>query len=160
MNSNDSIRQGHRLLQLGVAVLALTSIQGLIIPTLPEPRLGLSVHTLGVLQALLFMAFGFMWPRLNLGRGASRVAWWTYVYSSFATWAAYIMAATWGAGGTTMPLATNGAVGTAAQETAIRIVLTSSAPTFLIAIVLIMRGLQITVATLAIHREPITESTR
>src|SRR5262249_40121334 len=136
-------------------------LEGMIIPSLPVARLGLSVHTLGTFQALLFLAFGLMWTRLNLGTTASRVAWWTYVYSSFATWAAYIMAAAWGAGGTTIPLAAGGAIGTAAQETAIRVVLFSSAPTFFIAIVLIIRGLQVAGAPVfSVHREPITESLR
>jgi len=146
-------RQGHRMLQIGVALLAVTALEGFVIPALPLPRLGLSVHTLGSLQAVLFLALGLVWPRLALGRTAARVAWWTYVYSSFATWAAYVMAAVWGGGGTAIPLASAGTQGSAAQEMAIRITLFSSAPTFFVAIVILIAGLRLPAASTTIMQD-------
>src|SRR5215813_6118886 len=116
MESNASLRQGHRFLQLGAALLLFAALEGLAVPSLPLPRLGLSVHTLSAIQALLFLAFGLVWPRLMLGKSGSLVAWWTYVYSSFATLTAYVLAAVWGAGASTIPLASGGALGTPAQE--------------------------------------------
>jgi len=159
--TNNLERQGHRMLQLGVAMMAIVAVEGFAIPALALPRTGLSVHTLGTLQALLFLALGLVWPRLALGRTASLVAWWTYVYSSFATWAAYVLAAVWGAGGTTMPLPTGGARGSAAQEMAIRLVIFSSAPTFFVAIAIIMRGLRLpSAAPLVAHHEPMRGTAR
>src|SRR5260370_31594115 len=49
-------RQGHRLLQVGIALLIFSSIEGFAIPYLPSPPLGLSVHRLSALQAVLLMA--------------------------------------------------------------------------------------------------------
>jgi hypothetical protein len=140
--SNTLERQGHRMLQLGVALVALSSLEGLVVPALPLPRLALSVHTLGFFQSLLFLALGLVWPRLRLSHTSAVVAWWSYVYSSVATLAAYVMAAFWGAGGSSIPLATGGIQGTVVQETAIRVALLSSAPTFLIALTLIIAGLR------------------
>jgi len=40
------LRQGHRLLQIGVGLFLLTSFEGFVIPTFAAPRLGLSAHSL------------------------------------------------------------------------------------------------------------------
>jgi hypothetical protein len=70
----------------------------------------------------------------------SRVAWWCLVYSGLAILAAYLMAAWWGAGNETMPLAAGAAHGSAVQEIAIKVVAYSSAPTGLIAFSLVLWG--------------------
>jgi|RhiMetdeSRZDD1v2_1073273.scaffolds.fasta_scaffold01473_26 hypothetical protein len=51
-------RQGHRLLQLGIALLLVASVEGFFIPRLAAPRLGLSAHTLASLQSVLFLVLG------------------------------------------------------------------------------------------------------
>ena len=142
MESTVRLRQGHRLLQLGVALLVFAALEGVVIPSLPVSRLGLSVHTLSAIQALLFLAFGLVWPRLVLENTASTVAWWTYVYSTFATLAAYVMAAIWGAGDSLIQLAASTGRGSVVQETTIDIVAYSSAPTGIIAFALILWGLR------------------
>jgi (hydroxyamino)benzene mutase len=91
-------RQGHRLLQVGVALFLFASLEGFAIPYLAAPRLGLSVHTLSALQGVLLLALGLTWPRLNLGATTSQIAFWLLIYSAFAILAAYVMAAAWGAG--------------------------------------------------------------
>ena len=88
-SSSTLSRQGHRLLQVGVALFLFTSLGG------------------------------------------------------FAIVAAYLTAAIWGAGNTTMPLAAGAAHGTAFQELAIKAVGYSSAPTGIIAFVLILWGLRV-----------------
>jgi len=112
MNSSNILsRQSHRMLQIGIALFVFTGLEGFVIPSLPVPLLGRSVHTLSALQGVMILALGLMWPRLNLGTTASRIAFWTYIYSSFATLIPFIMAAVWGAGNTTIPLAAGGAYG-------------------------------------------------
>ena len=160
MDSNYLTRQGHRMLQLGVALVAFVSLEGLAISALPVPRLGLSVHTLATIQALLFIGLGLVWPRLTLGKISAGVAWWTYVYSGFATLAAYVMAAMCGAGGETISLAAGGAHGTALQETLIRMVLVSSAPPVFVALGLIIHGLRVPSETTVAHRTPVTGPAR
>jgi hydroxylaminobenzene mutase len=136
-------RQGHRLLQVGVALFLFVSLEGFAIPYLASPRLGLSVHTLSALQGVLLLALGLVWPRLNLGATTSRIAFWLLIYSAFAILAAYVMAAVWGAGNETMRLAAGAAHGSVFQEAAIMVVAYSSAPTGITSFALILWGLRI-----------------
>jgi hydroxylaminobenzene mutase len=140
--ANELDRHGRRLLQIGVALLLFASIEGFVIPSLAAPRIGLSAHTLSALQAVLLLALGCTWPRLTLGATPSRIAFWLLVYSTFAILAAYVLAASWGAGNETMPLAAETAHGSAFQETVIKGVAYSSAVTGLMSFALILWGLR------------------
>ncbi|CDX11320.1 Hydroxylaminobenzene mutase HabB [Mesorhizobium sp. ORS 3324] len=145
MNASNTLpRQGHRLLQIGVALLLFSSFEGFAIPYLAAPRLGLSAHTLSALQGVLLLALGLVWPRLNLGMAMSRFAFWLLIYSALAILAAYVIASAWGAGNETMPLAAGAFHGSAFQEAAIKVVGYSSAPTGLTAFALIFWGLRLT----------------
>jgi (hydroxyamino)benzene mutase len=135
-------RQGHRLLQIGVALLLFTSLEGFAIPYVAAPILGRSVHTLSALLAVLLLVFGLLWPRLRLGASGARHAFWLLVYSGLAIVAAFLLGSIWGAGSTTMPLAAEGARGSALQEAIIKGVAYSSAPTGIIAFALILWGLR------------------
>lgn len=144
MNASNTLsRQGHHLLQIGVALLLFSSFEGFTIPFLAAPRLGLSAHTLSGLQGVLMLALGLAWPRLNLGAAMSRVAFWLLIYSALAILAAYVIASAWGAGNETMPLAAGAFRGSAFQEAVIKIVGYSSAPTGLTAFALILWGLRL-----------------
>jgi len=68
------LRQGHRLLQIGVALFLLTSFEGFVIPSLAAPRLGLSAHSLMALLGVLLIAMGLLWPKLRLEVATSRLA--------------------------------------------------------------------------------------
>src|SRR5437016_12401845 len=105
------IRQGQRLLQLGVALFLFTSFQGFVVPYFAVPNLGRSVHTLSAFSGVLLLALGLIWPRLDLGATTSRVAFWFLVYSDLAIVAAFVLAAVWGAGNSTMPLAAGASQG-------------------------------------------------
>src|SRR5262245_14904395 len=141
--SNIVSRQGHRLLQIGVALFLFSSLEGFAIPYLPVPRLGLSVHTLSALQGVILLTLGLVWPRLNLGAIMSRIAFWFLIYSTFATLVPYVMAGVWGAGNSTIPLAAGAAHGSAFQEAVITVVLYSAAPPILISLALMLWGLRI-----------------
>ena len=141
-------RQGQRLLQLGVALFLFSSLAGFAIPALASPRIGLSVHTLSALQGVMFLAIGLLWPKLRLGPRTAKVAFWSLVYSAVAIIAAYSVAAFWGVGIETISLMgelPHGlSQGTPFQETVIKVLAYSSAPTGLAAFVLILWGLRIT----------------
>jgi (hydroxyamino)benzene mutase len=141
--SNVLSRQGHRLLQVGVALFLFSSVEGFAIPYFTVPRLGLSVHTLSALQGVIVLTLGLLWPRLNLGAATSRIAFWFLIYSTFATLVPYVLAAAWGAGNSIIPLAAGTAHGSAFQEVVISVVLYSAAPTILISLALILWGLRI-----------------
>jgi hydroxylaminobenzene mutase len=143
MRSSSTLsRQGHRLLQIGVALFLFAAVEGFAVEYLPGPRLGLSVHTLSVTEGLTVLGLGLLWPKLKLGVATARIAFWLFLYSAFATLVPYVLAAVWGAGGSTIPLATGGARGSAAQEAIIMVVLYSAAPSVLISLVLILWGLR------------------
>ena len=144
MNSSNMLsRQGHRMLQIGIGLFVFSGLEGFTIPRLRAPHLGRSVHTLSGLQGIITLALGLLWPRLQLGARSSRIAFWTFIYSSFATLIPFVMAAIWGAGNTTIPQAAGAARGSAFQEAIIKVVLYSAALPFFISMALILRGLRI-----------------
>src|SRR5262249_51817278 len=126
MNTTLLSRQGQRLLQLGVALLLFTAFEGFAIPYFAVPLLGLSVHRLSALEAVLLLPLGLLWPRLKLGAAGSRTAYWFLAYSALAIIAAYMMAAMWGAGDSTIRLAARTGHGGVVQEAAISVVAYSS----------------------------------
>jgi|SRR5215510_1874485 len=144
MNASNMLsRQGHRLLQVGVALLLFLSLEGFAIPHLAAPHLGASAHKLAGLQSVLLLALGLAWPRLRLAAATARIAFWLLIYAAFAILTAFIMGAVWGAGNETMSLAAGASRGSAFQEAAIRIAAYSSAPTGLVSFALILWGLRI-----------------
>ncbi len=143
MNSSNMLsRQGHRLLQAGVALLLFASLEGLAIPFFTVPHLGLSVHSLSASLGVLLLALGLLWPSLNLGSITSRIAFGFLIYFTLAILAAYLMAGIWGAGHSTMPLAAGAARGSAFQEAVIKVMAYSSAPPGIISFALILWGLR------------------
>jgi hydroxylaminobenzene mutase len=140
-------REGHRLLQLGIALILFSSLEAFVVPHLASQRIALSVHTLSAFEGVLLLALGLMWSRLELGTTACRVAFWCLAYSALAILAAYGTAAFWGVGNETIRLMgelPHGLVrGTAFQETLIQVLAYSSAPPFLISFVLIFWGLRV-----------------
>jgi hydroxylaminobenzene mutase len=136
------LRQGHRLIQLGIALLLFASFEGFVIPRAASPHLALSAHTLSALLTVLLTAFGLVWPRLRLGAMSLRIAYWCLIYSSLAILAAYVLAAVWGAGNMTMRIAAGSARGSAVQELTIMVLAFSSAPTGIVSFALMLWGLR------------------
>ena len=122
---------GHRLLQVGAALLLYSFFEGFAIPYLGSPRIGLSVHTLSAFQGVLLLGLGLVWPRLALGPTSARLAFWFLVYSTVAILAAYSIAAMWGVGIETIrlmgELPDGLSRGTPFQEMVIKVVAYSSA---------------------------------
>ena len=141
--SNMLSRQGHRLLQIGVALFLFTSFEGFAVPYFAVPNLGRSVHTLSAFSGVLLLALGLLWPKLILGAAAAQIAFWFLIYSDLAIVASFLMAGVWGAGSSIIPLAAGAARGSSLQETAIAIVAYSAAPTGIASFALILWGLRI-----------------
>src|SRR5437763_16338499 len=134
--------QGHRLIQIGVALFLLTSFQGLAVPYFAAPNLGRSVHTLSGFTGVMFLALGLVWPKLKLTPVASRVAFWLFIYSAFATIGGFVIGGLLGAGGSAFPIAAAGARGSASQEMLIQLVMYPAAPIGIISFALILWGLR------------------
>jgi hydroxylaminobenzene mutase len=130
------------MLQIGVGHFVFSGVEGFAIPALPSPALALAVHRLSALQGVMMLTLGLFWPRLRLGATASRIAYWTYVYSSVATLVPYVMAAIRGSGNTTIPQAAGMARGNRRQEATIKAILYSAAPSFFVSMALILWGLR------------------
>lgn len=140
--ANLLVRQGHRMLQIGVWLFVFSGVEGFFIPSFPYPPLGRSVHTLSGLEGVIILAVGLFWPRLRLGPNASKVAFWTFLYSNVATLIPFILAAVWGAGNTVMPLAAGPARGTALQEAIIRDLVYTAPLPFFVSMGLLIWGLR------------------
>ncbi|MEN3379295.1 MAG: (hydroxyamino)benzene mutase [Hyphomicrobiales bacterium] len=140
--SSTMSRQGHRLLQVGVALLLFTSFEGFVVPYFAAPNLGRSVHTLSAFSAVLLLVLGLVWPKLDLAAKSASTAFWLLIYSDFATILSFLLAAAWGAGNSVMPLAAGAAHGSAVQETMIAAVAYSAAPTGIVSFALILWGLR------------------
>jgi hydroxylaminobenzene mutase len=140
-------RHSRRLLQTGIGLILYSSLDGFAIPFLGSQRIGLSVHTLSAYQAVLLLAFGLLWPKLEVGATAARVAFVCLVYSTIAILAAYTVAAILGVGIETIRLM--GELphglrrGSDVEETVIKVLAYSSAPTGLAAFVLVLWGLRV-----------------
>lgn len=139
-------RQSQRLLQLGIVIILFSALEGFVINVLASPRIALSVHTLSGFQGVFMLAVGLLWPRLQFSMAASWAAFWLFIYGAAAILAAYVIAAVWGVGIETIALMgelPHGlSQGSAFQETVIKVVAYSSAPTGLASFVLILWGLR------------------
>jgi (hydroxyamino)benzene mutase len=136
------IRQGHRLIQIGVLLFLLTCIEGFFVQSFASPKLGRSVHTLAGFEGVVLITLGLIWPRLRLAAAAAAIAFWTLVYSTLATLAIFALAAIWGAGASVIPIAAEGARGSDAQEAILTVITYTAGPTALIAFALILSGLR------------------
>jgi hydroxylaminobenzene mutase len=136
------LRQGHRLVQLGILLFLFALLVGLAVPTFAVPRLGLSTHLLGIMQGTFLMVTGLVWPRLRLTRVTARIAFFLGVYGCFAAWTANLLAAIWGAGNSMLPIAAGPAHGSSIQEAIIAIALRSAAVALVALAMLILWGLR------------------
>jgi len=139
---DESLRQGHRLLQAGMLLFLFALLVGLAVPRFAVPRLGLSAHLLGIMQGLFLMLTGVLWPQLRLTRATLRVGVWLAVYGCFAAWTANVLAGVWGAGNPMLPLAAGQARGSAFQEALIATGLRTAAVSLIAVAILILWGLR------------------
>jgi len=132
--------QGHRLIQIGLALFLCALIVGILVPRFGIPRVGLSVHLLGVLQGMFLTIAGLLWPRLHLGRATSWAAFCLLIYGCLAAWSANLLAGVWRAGSALMPISAGTARGSDIQEWVISIGLRSAAVALILALVLLLWG--------------------
>jgi hydroxylaminobenzene mutase len=143
MDTADMKQKGSRMfVRLGVLLILLGLLTGLIIPELANPRMGLASHIEGVLSGMLLVVMGLLWPRLNLGTGMLRAAFWLLAYGAFANWFNPLLGAFWAAGSSMMPMAGMGHRGTPVQEAIIGFLAVTLALALLSGVVLVLLGLR------------------
>jgi hydroxylaminobenzene mutase len=140
--SDDLVRHGHRLVQLGMFLFLLAMLVGMFVPRFAVPRLGLSTHLLGIMQGIFLMVIGLLWGRLRLTPVKSRIGVILAVYGCFAAWAANLSAAIFGAGNSMLPIAAGQAHGSWLQEAMIAVALRSAAVSLIAVAILILWGLR------------------
>lgn len=87
-----------RLMWHGMLLFLLGLFTGFAEPHFPNVRMGLAAHLEGVMNGILLLALGAVWPSVHLGRNARAAAFWTALYSAYANWLFTTLAAIFGTG--------------------------------------------------------------
>lgn len=127
-----------QLLFHGTLLFLLGLINGLAIPRLRNPRMGLSAHLAGVQNGLVLWAFGLIWPYATLG--AAAVTAWSAIGSMYAIWLALLLAAAWGTSKST-PIAGAGHSSSAGKEAIVSALLVVGSLAIIVATALLLVGL-------------------
>ena len=85
-----------RLLQAGFLLVLLALVTGLAVQLFRNPRMGLSAHLEGVLNGLLLVLVGLVWPHFHLPERLARLLQGVVLYATFVNWGATSLAAAWG----------------------------------------------------------------
>jgi hydroxylaminobenzene mutase len=141
------MRQGHRLIQVGVSLFLIALLTGLVVHRMPLPRLALSAHLLGIMQGTFLAIVGLLWPRLQMGRIFSKITFLLTVYGCLAAWLANLLGAIWAAGGAMVPFAAGDARGTALQEGIIKVGLRTAAVSLILGLLFLLWGLRLGATT-------------
>ena len=124
-----------RQIQLGFILIFLALATGFGQPLYTSPRLGLAAHTVGISGGLVLIVLGALAGSFALGRRASAVMMWCWVYAAYANWVGSLLGAITGASRLT-PIAGAGTTGTALAETLVAFLLQSLAVASLVGTVL------------------------
>jgi (hydroxyamino)benzene mutase len=87
-----------RLMWHGMFLFLLGLLTGFAESHFTNVRMGLAAHLEGVMNGILLLALGAVWPHVQLGRNARAVAFWTALYSAYANWFFTTLAAIFGTG--------------------------------------------------------------
>jgi hydroxylaminobenzene mutase len=137
-----SSQQALWLLRVGVGLVLAAALVGLAVPFFAVPRLALSAHLVGLLQGILLLIAGLLWPRLSLRSGLSTAATWLLIYQGIAAPSANALAAAWTAGGSVVPMAAAGVQGSPVHEAIVNVGLRSAGGALVVALVLVLWGLR------------------
>jgi hydroxylaminobenzene mutase len=87
-----------RLMGHGMLLFLLGLLTGFVEPLFANVRMGLAAHLEGVMNGILLLALGAIWPQVPLGPRWRAAAFWTALYGTYANWAVTTMAACFGTG--------------------------------------------------------------
>lgn len=104
----DTSKAARRFAIVGAVLVMLGLLTGFVSGQMANPRMGLASHLEALMNGTLLMALAAVWHLVHLSPRGER---WTVAlltFGSLANWLATFLAAAWGAGGETMPLAAAG----------------------------------------------------
>jgi hydroxylaminobenzene mutase len=97
-------------------------LNGLAIPRMRSPRLGLSAHLTGVQSGTFLLAAGLLWPKLVIGEPWNAVFGHGIWISLYSVWASLALAGALGAG-RGLPIAGQGMTTTAGRQALVSVLL-------------------------------------
>ncbi|HVN28590.1 MAG TPA: hypothetical protein VMT64_08900 [Candidatus Binataceae bacterium] len=132
--------QARRLLWHGVLLFLLGLLTGLAIPIINNHRMGLSAHLEALLNGILLLALGCLWPQLRLSERAAGAAFGLALYGTYANWFFTLLGAILGTKALT-PQAGAGFTASTLSEIVVGIGLVSLATGMVIVSVILLIGL-------------------
>jgi len=132
--------QARRLLWHGVLLFLLGLITGLAIPIINNHRMALSAHLEALLNGILLLVFGCLWPQLRLTQRAARAAFSLALYGAYANWFFTLLGAILGTKALT-PQAGAGFNASALSEIVVGIGLVTLATAMVVVSVILLTGL-------------------
>lgn len=142
MNKDYQVEQSRKLIQLGILLFLLGLVTGFVIPALKNPRMGLSSHMEGVLNGMLLIIFGLIWPKLELTNNLLKWGYQLSLFGTFTNWFTTLLAGVWGAGSAMMPIAGNEMHGTDWQEIIIKIGLVTLSISMVVVSIILLWGMR------------------
>lgn len=130
-----------RLMWHGALLLLLGLLSGFAGPSYANPRMGLSAHLGGVMNALLLLVVGALWPAITLSPRQTSALVALALYGTYANWAVTTFAAVAGTGALT-PIAGAGYSALPWQETLVTLGFASVGVTMLGMAILLLLGLR------------------
>lgn len=133
--------RSRRLYWHGMALLLLGLLMGMVVQAVANPRIGLSAHTGTLMNGILLIAMGALWPRLALSARAESAAFSLNIAGSWLNCVALFFAGVFGTSRST-PLHGVGHVGTPLQEIFVGTGLVAGAVALLVGCALVLWGLR------------------
>ncbi|MCB0750538.1 MAG: hydrogenase [Ignavibacteriae bacterium] len=142
MEDKYKLELSRKLLRYGILLFLLGLITGFAIPAMQNPRMGLSSHLEGVMNGMLLILFGLLWPKLNLPERYLKWGFGLSLFGTYTNWATTLFAGFLGAGAEMMPIAGGGLTGEPWQEIIIKFGLISLSLSMLAVCGLLLWGLR------------------
>lgn len=130
-----------RILWHGTLLVLLGLATGGVLSSFATPQLGLSAHLGGIMNGTLMIALGAAWSEIHGSARATRLLFWSLVFSGYLNWLGLVLAAAFGTALST-PLLGDGTPAALWQEALVAFCLVSGAIVTLFAVVLVVLGLR------------------
>ena len=128
------------LLRNGFVVFLLALLVGLAIPLFLNPRMALAAHVTGLMLAVFLIALSVVWDALGLAPGRAKLVRGLYLYGTYASLTAGVLAAIWGTSRIT-PIGGAGFHASATKELVVQAIFVSLGLALLAATVLVVLSL-------------------
>ena len=114
------------LVATGLALFLLGLFTGFAVPSMKNPRMGLTSHVEAHMNGMFLILLGLISPWwVDVSQVWAAIAVVLLIYGAYANWFATLLAALWGAGGRMMKIAAPDHEGSAAKEGIIKFLLLS-----------------------------------